>query len=101
MNEKADIQLVCGTCAWYRKIEIPKAEQPPDFTPRGFCHSLPPTVIPVPQQKKSTLALAQGQQAPGEVQVLPLMLRPIVEFGEAMCGNFNPNKEIRKKLELL
>jgi hypothetical protein len=100
MTGQKEIQLVCGTCAWYRRIDIPKAEQPPDFTPRGFCHNQPPTVFPVPQPKKSTLALAQGTQQPG-VEVLPMMMRPIVEEGEAMCGQFQPNKATRAQLEEL
>ena len=100
MTEKQKISLVCGTCAWYRGISIPKAQQPPDWTPRGYCHNLPPTVFPVPQQKKSNLALAQGQQQ-GGVEMLPMMMRPIVEQVEAMCGQYAPNKETRAQLEEL
>jgi hypothetical protein len=94
------IKLICGTCAWYRKIDIPKAEQPPDFTPRGYCYYLPPAVFPVPQPKQSSLALAQGQQQ-GDVQILPLMMRPLVEEKDAMCGKYAPNKETRAQLEEL
>jgi hypothetical protein len=100
MTEKQNIELVCGTCAWFRRVDIPKDKQPPGFTPRGFCHNQPPTVFPMQEQKKSTLALAQGNQQP-EMQMLPMMMRPIVEEGEAMCGQFQPNKATRAQLDVL
>ena len=96
----SEIKLICSNCAWYRKIDIPKAEQPPDFTPRGFCYAVPPSVFPVPQPKQSTLALAQGQHQQ-EMQMLPIMMRPIVEAHEPMCGTFAPNKVTRGQLEEL
>lgn len=94
------IKLICSTCAWYKGIAIPKAEQPPDWTPRGFCYQRPPAVFPVPTQQKSSLALAQGTQQPG-VDMLPLMMRPIVEADDNMCGSFSPNKATRGQLEEL
>jgi len=100
MVDQNEIKLICGNCAWYRGIAVPKEDQPSDFTPRGFCYNLPPTVFPVPQQKKSTLALAQGTAQPG-MQMIPMMMRPIVESDEAMCGGFAPNKKTRGQLEEL
>lgn len=91
----------CGTCAWYQKVEIPKDKQPEGFTPRGYCYYNPPTVFPMPQQKQSNLALAQGQQAPGQVTMVPLMQRPVVEASESACGRWQPNSEMREKLAAL
>ena len=99
-ERKQEIKLICGTCAWYRYIEIPKKEQPSDYTPRGFCYNLPPTVYPFQQPKQSSLALAQGTQQQG-VQMVPMMMRPIVEEKEAMCGQFAPDKKTRAQLEEL
>jgi hypothetical protein len=100
MTEQKKIELLCRTCAWYREIRVPEKEQPADFVPRGYCYNQPPAVYPLPQPKRSTLALAQqpGQQ---EMDIVPLMLRPVVEHHEQMCGQFAPNKETRAQLEEL
>jgi hypothetical protein len=91
------LQLRCGNCAWYGEVVIPKEQQPADFTPRGQCYAAPPTVYPVPVPKQQTLALAQGTKQ--QMDIVPAMLRPIVEETEGMCGSYNPNKLARAALD--
>lgn len=95
MTEK--LNLNCGNCAWYMEITIPE-EKKEVLSPRGYCHAVPPSVFPLPKQQQSSLALAQGQQAPGQVTMLPLMMRPVVESTEAICGSYQPNQEARLML---
>jgi hypothetical protein len=100
MTEEKKIELLCSTCAWYREIKVPEKQQPSDFIPRGYCYANCPSVYPLPQPKKSNLALAQGTQQP-EMSIVPMMLRPVVEWNESMCGQFAPDKETRAQLEEL
>jgi hypothetical protein len=92
-----DIKLHCGNCAWYSVIIIPK-EKRDTVSKRGYCTFNPPTVFPVPQQRQSNLAIASGQQAPGEVTMLPMMMRPVVEYDDEMCGRYQPNQEIATQI---
>jgi hypothetical protein len=72
--------------------------QPPDFTPRGHCYAEPPTVYPMPVPKKSSnLALVQGQQQ--GMDIVPAMIRPVVEEAENMCGSYAPDTMARKALD--
>jgi hypothetical protein len=91
------LQLRCGNCAWYAELVVPKELQPPDFTPRGQCYAAPPSVYPVPVPKQSSLALAQSAQQ--KMDIIPAMLRPIVEEDEGMCGSYAPNKLARAALD--
>jgi hypothetical protein len=95
MTEK--LQLRCGNCAWYREAIVPKEEQPADFTPRGQCYAVPPSVFPMPVPKQSNLALAQSAQQ--QMQIVPAMLRPIVEEDDSLCGRYSPNKLAREALD--
>jgi hypothetical protein len=95
MTEK--LQLRCGNCAWYREAVIPKEEQPDDFTPRGQCYAIPPSVFPMPVPRQSSLSLAQQSQP--QMDIVPAMLRPIVEESDGMCGSYSPNKLAREALD--
>lgn len=97
MDEK--LSFGCATCAWFQEVVIPEGEKKPEgWTPRGNCYANPPAVFPVPRQQQSKLALAQGQQAPGQVTMVPLMMRPIVDKSDNPCGKYQPNSAMRDQL---
>jgi len=85
----------CGNCAWMDKVEVPPEKKKDYPVDRGYCTFNPPAVFPMPQQKKTQLA-AMGQQP--QVDMIPFMMRPIVEANEAPCGRYAPDGETVKLL---
>lgn len=82
-------KYICGKCVYYKPIEL---ENPPkDFTPRGWCHFMPPSVYPMPVQQQSRLAIASGETAPGSSQMAPYTIRPLLLEEEFICGQFIPD----------
>lgn len=92
------IELTCGKCVWMQKVEIPEEKKEKYKVGRGYCTFNPPQVFPMPQQKTSNIAMAQGRQAQAQMEFLPYMMRPVVEDNEPMCGRFSPNEEAMKEL---
>ena len=88
------IELTCGRCCWMQKVDPPKGEKVDDE--RGYCTFNPPAVFPMPKQTSSLQNMA-GQ---ANVQMVPMMIRPVVEGREPMCGRFSPNEETMKELGL-
>ena len=82
--------LVCGYCSWTQMITVPDEKQGEFPTKRGYCRFNPPAVFPMPTQQQSKIA-ALGTAPP--VQMQPMMMRPVVEENEPMCGRYSPNKE--------
>jgi hypothetical protein len=77
-----------------QKVDPPKGEKVDDE--RGYCTFNPPAVFPMPKQA-SSLSNVQGQQ---QMQMVPMMIRPVVEGKEPMCGRFSPDEETMKELGL-
>ena len=85
------IVLNCGNCAWFAEGNPPPSKE---MKRRGFCTFYPPKVFPMPKQT-STLQ-AMGKQ---NVQMVPMMLRPVVEEDEPMCGKYHPDEKTLEELK--
>lgn len=92
--EEAQLMLTCGNCVWFQRVDPPKNVPPPEVG-RGYCMFNPPAVFPMPHENKIQ---AMGQK---QLQMVPMMIRPVVEENEPMCGRYGPNPEAQKALGLI
>ena len=76
--------FTCGSCAWFSEGSPPPRK---DMQRRGYCTADPPKVFPTPKQSGKITAL--GQQ---KMEIVPMMMRPIVEGNEPMCRFYQPNE---------
>lgn len=90
-------ELTCANCCWYADVKAPAGTK---RSKRGYCLFEPPRVFPMPKQKQSKIA-ALGQPKQDDFDIIPLMLRPVVEAHEPMCGRFSPNAETAEELGLI
>jgi len=90
------MDFACGHCVWYRAAKPPQGTKAPKVG-RGYCTYNPPAVFPMPVPRQNKIQ-ALGQE-PTQPDILPLMLRPVVEENEPQCGFFYPNDEVRDLLD--
>ena len=85
-----DMNLTCKNCAWTTMVKPPAGKE----GLRGYCTFEPPRVFPMPKQT-SGLARPHGDQS---LQMVPMMMRPIVEHDDPICGRFTPNEATMEEL---
>jgi hypothetical protein len=88
--------FTCGYCIYGQMREPPKGKEQEYPHSRGYCIFEPPKVFPMPQAKQSKIQ-ALGNQQQG-MDIVPLMMRPVVEDHEPMCGRGVLNAEAMKGL---
>lgn len=76
--------FTCGYCIYGQMVEAPEEKKKDYPHKRGYCIFEPPKVFPMPQPQESKI------QAMGNVKkqmdLVPFMMRPIMEEYEPMCG---------------
>jgi hypothetical protein len=77
-------------------VVIPEDKKKDYPVPRGYCTFNPPAVFPMPSQTSKIAQMGQPQ-----MQMAPMMMRPVVEANEIMCGRFSPNEETAIALGLV
>ena len=76
--------FTCGYCIYGQLIDPPEDKKKDYPVKRGYCIFEPPQVFPMPQPKQTKIQ-AMGNQQQG-MDILPFMMRPVVEEHEPMCG---------------
>jgi hypothetical protein len=90
--------FTCGYCIYAQLKEPPEAMKEKYPFKRGFCIFEPPKVFPMPQAKQSKIQ-ALGNQTE-QMDLVPFMMRPVVEENEPMCGRGVLNTEAMKGLHI-
>jgi hypothetical protein len=88
--------FTCGYCIYGQMVEPPKGTDYPNK--RGYCIFEPPRVFPMPQTKQSKIQALGNQQK--QMDVVPYMIRPIMEDYEPMCGRGVLNAEAMEGLDI-
>ena len=88
--------FTCGYCIYGKLVEPPPEMKKDVPYNRGYCIFEPPKVFPMPQTKQSKIQAMGNQQS--QVEMIPYMMRPVVEEHEPMCGRGVLNAEAMKGL---
>jgi hypothetical protein len=98
VEEKKTDYFTCGYCIYGRMVPPPDDMKDKYPHSRGYCIFEPPAVFPMPQQKQTKIQ-ALGNQQQG-MDLVPFMLRPVVDDFEPMCGRGVLNKEAMEGLDI-
>jgi hypothetical protein len=90
--------FTCGYCIYGQMVDPPKEMKEKYPHKRGYCIFEPPRVFPMPQGKESKIQALGNQKQ--QVEFVPLMMRPIMEEYEPMCGRGVLNAEAMKGLDI-
>jgi hypothetical protein len=88
--------FTCGYCIYGQMVEPPEDMKDKYPNKRGYCIFEPPAVFPMPQTKQTKIQALGNQQT--KVDFVPLMMRPVMEDYEPMCGRGVLNAEAMEGL---